>query len=164
VTIIYSLLVFPATRRRAEGRSMPCGSGTASKRTTSSFENGDLGTGDARSGYPIALDLEQGGFWRSKQRVKSRTGVVGKLLQSSLHPAAFRLLGKPRRFHRSDCPTRQGLATLRKRETFLFGSIKGPGTVRYEGKGLARQGGQAGDCSLGSLAVGRDLQRTGTSL
>jgi hypothetical protein len=149
----FFVLVFPDNAPpRIEGTFAACWVRYAIEKDHVIFEteNGDPGVQDQ--------DLRSRWIWTrrglgAQQRFKIKTGVVGKLLQS-------RSIQQPSDLLEHAEFTGQ-IAQLAKDSHFaedvLFGIIKGPGTVRYEGNVLLGKACQAGDCSLGSLLVAVDL-------
>jgi hypothetical protein len=113
-------------------------------------ENGDPGVKDQ---YLRSRWIWTTGGLGAQQHFKITTGVVGKLLQS-------RSIQQPSELLEHTEFTGQ-VAQLAKDSQFaedaLFGIIKGPGTVRYEGNVMLGSACQAGDCSLGSLLITVDL-------
>jgi hypothetical protein len=149
----FFVLVFPENAPpRIEGTFTACWVRYAIEKDHVIFEteNGDPGVKDQ--------DLRSRWIWTrrglgAQQHFKIKTGVAGKLQQS-------RSIQQPSELLEHTEFTGQ-VAQLAKESHFaevvLFGIIKGPGTVRYEGDVMLGKACQAADCSLGFLLVAVDL-------
>jgi hypothetical protein len=149
----FFVLVFPENAPpRIEGTFTACSVRYAIEEDHVVFEtdNGNPGMADQ--------DMRSRWTWTrrglgAEQHFKIKTGVVGKLLQarSALQPSD--LLE-----HAEFADQVSQLAEqFQFAEDALFGVIKGPGTVRYEGNVALAKACQAGDCGLGSLLIVVDI-------